>query len=420
MGTAAAGVNTGTGARDNPRMMTPRPRRSFADVDTQEALRRARELIPLMREHAGAGERATRIAPPVMTALHENGLIRYHQPKRWGGMELDFAAMVDLPEILAQGDASTAWTVVNLAGHHRMLSVFSPQAQEEIWGEDPDAGIASGIAFVQGEARRVDGGLIVSGKWGFSSGVDHSTWNMLACIVKEDGKPVDWCMCCIPSSDYEIIDDWQTLGMRGTGSRTVRCKEVFVPAHRAVSYHIARPGHVFPGLAVNPNPMYRIPLSAFAGYGIGGCLIGNAQAALDTSIELVKSRSTSYTSARMRDFQTVQWRISAAAAKIDCARTWLRQNCIDAQEFVAGGGTFDIEMKLRYRRNGAVAMRMVTEAVDSLHEMAGANGIYDSFPLQRMFRDAHAGAAHINFSIDTQLPPWGLVALGGEFKSPTM
>jgi 3-hydroxy-9,10-secoandrosta-1,3,5(10)-triene-9,17-dione monooxygenase len=77
-------------------------------------------------------------------------------------------------------------------------------------------------------------------------------------------------------------------------------------------------------------------------------------------------------------------------------------------------------MKLRYRRNCALGIRLVTEAVDCLHEMAGANGIYDSFPLQRMFRDAHAGAAHINFSIDTQLPPWGLVALGGEFKSPTV
>jgi len=243
---------------------------------------------------------------------------------------------------------------------------------------------------------------------------------MLACVVKEDGKPVDWCMTVIPSSDYEVIDDWQTLGMRGTGSRSVRCTEVFVPKHRYVSYHVARPGHVFPGLAVNTNPMYRIPLAAFAGYGIGGCLIGNAQAAVDASIELVKSRSTSYSGARMRDFQTVQLRVSAAAATIDCARTWMRQNCIDAQAHVTAGGSLDTEMKLRYRRNGAMAIRMVTEAVDSLHEMAGANGIYDSFPLQRIFRDAHAGAAHINFSYDTQLPPWGLVALGGEFKSPTL
>jgi len=137
--------------------MSTRPRRSFADVDIHEALARARSLIPLLREHAGAGESATRIAPEVVSALHATGLLRYHQPKRWGGMELEFSAMVDLPEMLARGDGSAAWTLVNLGGHHRMLTVFSAQVQEEIWGEDPDACIASGIAFVQGEGRSVDG-----------------------------------------------------------------------------------------------------------------------------------------------------------------------------------------------------------------------------------------------------------------------
>jgi 3-hydroxy-9,10-secoandrosta-1,3,5(10)-triene-9,17-dione monooxygenase len=394
--------------------------RGFADVDHAEAMRRAHALVPLLQAHAEAGEAATRVAAPVMQALHESGLLRYHQPKRWGGMELDFCALVDIPDVLARGDASTSWTVVNLAGHHRLLSLYSEQAQEEIWGENPDAGIASGIAFVQGEGRRVDGGLLLSGKWGFSSGVDHSEWNMLACVVKDDGKPVDWCMCLLPQSDYEIIDDWQTLGMRATGSRSVRCHEAFVPEHRFVSFHVARPGHEFPGWRTNPNPMYRIPLSAFAGYGIAGTLIGNAQAALDASIALVQARSTSYTGARMRDFQTVQWRIAEAAAKIDCARTWLRQDCVEGQRWAESGRRFDSEMRLRYRRNGAAAMRLITQAVDSLHEMAGANGIYDSYRLQRMFRDAHAGAAHINFSVDAQFPSWGLVALGGEFKSPTL
>jgi 3-hydroxy-9,10-secoandrosta-1,3,5(10)-triene-9,17-dione monooxygenase len=395
-------------------------RRDFADVDSTEALRRAWSLVPLLKEHAAAGEAATKVAPPVMEALHATGLLRYLQPKRWGGMELEFVSMFDIPQVLAQGDASASWTVVNLAGHHRMLTFWDERAQEEIWGEDPDAGIASGIAFVQGEARRVDGGLVLSGQWGFSSGVDYAQWNQLACVVKEDGKPVDWCMCLVPLPDFEIIDDWQTLGMRGTGSRSVRCKEVFVPEHRVVSFHVNRPGHEFPGLRLNTNPMYRIPLPAYAGYGIGGCLIGNAQAALDTTIELVKARSTSYTGARMRDFQAVQLRIGTAGAKIDAARAWMRQDCIDGHRTAAEGRAFDVEMKLRYRRNGAFAIRLVTEAVDCLHELAGAHGIYDSYPLQRMFRDAHAGAAHINFSIDTQLPSWGLVALGGEFKSPTI
>jgi 3-hydroxy-9,10-secoandrosta-1,3,5(10)-triene-9,17-dione monooxygenase len=402
-------------------MNTPlRTKTSFAGVDYPEAIRRAEALIPLLREEAPESERLTKLSPRAIHALHASGLIRYMQPKRWGGMELDFVSMVDIPEMIARGDPSAAWTLTNLGGHHRLLSLWPQACQEEIWGDDPDMGIASGIAFVQGSGRKVDGGLVVSGKWGFSSGVDHSTWNMLACVVREGDKAVDWCMCMIPEADYQIIDDWQTLGMRGTGSRSVQCKDVFVPEHRVVSFHSAKPGHVFPGHAVNTNPMYRIPLPAFAGYGIGACLLGAAQAALDLSIDLVKSRSTSYTAAKMRDFQTVQLRIGTAAAKIDCARTWMRSDCIEAHETIKAGRPFDLEMKLRYRRNGAVAVKLIVEAVDTLHEMAGANGIYDAYPIQRLFRDVHAGGAHINFSLDAQVPTWGLVALGGEFKSPTM
>jgi 3-hydroxy-9,10-secoandrosta-1,3,5(10)-triene-9,17-dione monooxygenase len=265
----------------------------------------------------------------------------------------------------------------------------------------------------------VDGGLELSGKWGFSSGVDVSAWNMLACVVYDGDKPVDWVMNMVPRKDYEIIDDWQTLGMRGTGSRSVRCEKVFVPAHRTVSMAVGLPGHEFPGLKVHKNPIYRIPLSGFGGYGIGGCMIGNAQGALDAAIEHVKERSTSYTGAKMRDFQAVQSRVSMAAGKIDAARHWLRHDCIEANAIVNAGGNFDTLTKMKYRRNAAMAVKMATEAVDLLHEMAGANGIYDSAPLQRRFRDAHAAAGHINFSIDTQVPTWGLVAMGGEFKSPT-
>ena len=380
-------------------------------------------MIPFLKERAAAQETATHMTDDVLDAFHENGLLRYMQPKAWGGMELPYVSMVDLTDLLGQGDASSTWTFTNLSAHHRLLSMWPMQCQEEVWGDNPDAGIASGIAYVQGQGRRVDGGLVLSGQWGFSSGVDVSEWNMLACVVRDgdgdNGRPVDWVMNMVPRADYEIIDDWQTLGMRGTGSRSVRCKEIFVPAHRALSMAVGRPGHEFPGLKVHTNPIYKIPLSGFGGYGIGGSMIGNAQAALDATIEHVKSRSTSYTGATMRDFQAVQQRVALAAGKIDAARVWLRNDCIEAHEIAKAGGTFDTLTKLKYRRNSAMAVRMATEAVDTLHEMAGANGIYDSFPIQRYFRDAHAASGHINFSMDAQLPTWGLVALGGEFKSPT-
>jgi 3-hydroxy-9,10-secoandrosta-1,3,5(10)-triene-9,17-dione monooxygenase len=401
-------------------MNAPHVVRDFSDVGYDEALRRARDLIPFLREHAAAAEKATRLTPEILDALHRTGLVRFLQPKKWGGMELDFVAYFDIPEMLGRGDASTAWTVANLAAHHRALALWSPRAQEEIWGENSDALIASGIAYIQGRARKAPGGLELSGEWGYSSGVDASGWCMLACVVNEGDKPVDWSMCMVPCADYEIVDDWQTLGMRATGSRTVRCKDVFVPEHRVISMHVALPGHEFPGVKVNANPMFRIPAPAVGGYCIAGALIGNAQAALEATIESVKARSTSYTAAKMRDLQTVQLRIGMAGARIDAARTWLRHNCLEVDAVYRAGGVIDVETKLRYKRDCALGMKLANEAVDSLYEMAGAQAIYDNSPMQRIFRDAHAAAGHFNFSTDAQLAPWGLVALGGEVKSPTL
>jgi 3-hydroxy-9,10-secoandrosta-1,3,5(10)-triene-9,17-dione monooxygenase len=393
---------------------------SFADVGHEEALDRARSLLPLIGSLATEQEQATRMIPAIEQALHESGLFRYQQPRCFGGMELELPAIVDIVEILGRADASTAWTFANLASHHRQLALWDIRAQEEVWGENPDALIASGIAYVQGRGKRVDGGLLLSGQWGFSSGVDVSSWNMLYCVVREDDKPVDWCACLVPASDYTIVDDWQTLGMRGTGSRTVRATDIFVPAHRVLSMQVSRPGHVFPGLAHHPNPLYRVPTPALGGHSIGAAMIGNAQAMVDHTVASVKERSTSYTGATMRDLQTVQLRVSMAAAKVDAMRVFLRNDCVEAYATVGATGGLPLEARLRYKRNCALAIRIVNEAVDSLHELAGAGGIYDRQPIQRLFRDAHAASGHFAFSTDAQLPPWGLSALGGEVKSPTL
>ena len=401
-------------------MNAPIPRRDFSHVSHEEALERARALIPFLREQGPKSEALGRLTPEVMQAIHENGLLRYLQPKVWGGMELPFVAHYDIPEMLARGDISTGWVIVNLAGHHRSMTLWPRRAQEEVWGENPDAGIASGIAFQQGRGVAADGGIIISGEWNFSSGSDHSEWWQLAAIVREGDKPVDYVFCLLRREQCEVLNDWQVLGMRATNSKTIRCKDVFVPAHRVVSMHVARPGHTFPGLVDYQSSTYRVPLSALGGNGIGGCLVGNARHALETTIEWVKSRSTNYTGAKMRDFQTVQLRVSQAAAKIDAAALVLRNDCVEAERIIAEGGGLDTETRLRYKRNTAQAIKFVVEAVDSLHEMAGANGIYDRYPLQRIFRDSRAAAGHFSFSVDAQLPPWGLVALGGEVKSPTL
>jgi 3-hydroxy-9,10-secoandrosta-1,3,5(10)-triene-9,17-dione monooxygenase len=393
---------------------------SFTDVGFEEALRRSRALAPQLRERAERAEAARQMEKDTLADLHRTGLFRFHQPRRWGGMELPFVAIFDIPFEIARGCASTAWNVANLGIHHWMLALYDERAQEEVWGPDPDALIASGIAYPQGSGRRVDGGFVVSGFWNFSSGVDPATWNMLAVLVRDGDRVVDHRMCLMPRSDYEIVDDWHVVGMRSTGSKSVRAREIFVPEHRALCMYLARGGNEFPGARTNPNPLYRVPLSALGSHCLAAAGVGNAQAALDLTIEAITARSTNYTGMRMRDFQAVQLRVARAGAQIDAARLSIRTDCLDAERIAGEGRAPTLEEKLRFKRNVAWAMEQCTEAVDSLHAMAGANGIYDRYPIQRLFRDQHALSAHIGFSWDAQGGPWALVAMGGEFVSPTM
>jgi 3-hydroxy-9,10-secoandrosta-1,3,5(10)-triene-9,17-dione monooxygenase len=312
--------------------------------------------------------------------------------------------------------------------HNWMLAMYDERAQAEVWGADPAVFIAAGIAFPQGRARKVDGGYVISGKWNFSSGVHVSDWCMLAVTVRDNAsegaqgnsKPVDYRMCLLHKSEYEIIDDWHVMGMRSTGSMTVTTKDVFVPDHKALCMLDARGGGSFPGAKTNPNPLYRVPLVALGGHGIASTAVGNAMAALAFTREMVKERSTNYTGSRMRDFQVVQLRVGAAGAKIDAARMMLRGDALEAMAAARSGAIPDLETKLRYRRNAAYVAQLATEAVDGLHTVTGATGIYNTYPLERIFRDAHALAAHISLNFDAQAATWGLAALGGEVHIPTL
>ena len=396
---------------------------AFADVGYNDALARAHQLVPVLRERAGATELQRRIPAESVSELDRSGLMRILQPKRWGGMELDFCSIVDIADILARGCASTSWTFANIAVHHWMLALYDERAQREIWGENPDAWIASGIAYPQGKASVVDGGILLSGHWNFSSGVGLSSWNMLACVVRDTaGKPIDYRICVVPASDYEILDDWQVMGLSGTGSMSVKCEQVFVPEHRALSMLPGRAGGSgqFPGSATNPQALYRISFGGLAAHCILGTTIGNAQAMFDAINAMIQERSTSYTSLKMRDLNTVQARVGLAGAHLDAARLMARNDCAEAQDMAERGIATPLEHRLKQKRNCAYSMKLATDCVDTLYALAGANGLYARGPIERIYRDQHAAAGHINFSVDAQTSAWGLAMLGGTVNNPTL
>jgi 3-hydroxy-9,10-secoandrosta-1,3,5(10)-triene-9,17-dione monooxygenase len=394
----------------------------FTDVSFDEALARATAMVPALRARAERCEDDRRLPQETMDELRTSGLLRYQMPKRWGGMELPFDAIVDIPAQLSRGCASTGWVFHNLANHAWIMALYGERAQEEVWADDPDAPIAGGIAFPQGRGRKVDGGFVVNGHWNFCSGIDGAPWSMFGATIRDrdDGPPTDYRMCLVPQADYEIVDDWQVMGMRGTGSKSARVKDVFVPEHRALAMSSIRGGSGFPGARVNAGPLFRIPLVALAGYFPASTALGNAMAALELTVNLIKDRQTNYTAARMSDFQAIQIRIAMAAAKIEAARYVMLGDCRKAWDDACANRVPDNLQKLAYKRNAAYAVMLCTEAVDALHALAGASGIYDRYPIQRLFRDAHSLAGHISFSFDSQGSSWGATALSGVASNPML
>src|SRR2546422_4289525 len=195
---------------------------------------------------------------------------------------------------------------------------------------------------------------------------------MLAVTVRDGDRVFDHRMCLVPRSDYEIVDDWHVLGMRSTGSKSVRAVDVFVPEHRALCMYLARGGSEFPGARVNPNPLYRVPLSALGSHCLAAAGVGNSQAALELTLEAIRERSTSYTAMRMRDFQAVQLRVAGAGAKVDAARLGLRADWLAGQRIARGNPAPTGEAELRLKRHVAYAVGLCTETVDALHALAGA------------------------------------------------
>jgi 3-hydroxy-9,10-secoandrosta-1,3,5(10)-triene-9,17-dione monooxygenase len=393
---------------------------SFSSVGYDEAMRRAREIVPVLRERAQKCEDARVLLPETEKLLHETGLFRYHQPKRFGGMELSFVAVVDIVAELARGCPSTAWNVGNLGCHHWILGYYEPETQHEIWDKNPDVLIASSIALAAGRGKKTKDGFVVSGRWPFSSGVDNSDWNMLAVTVYENETPVDWRLCVVPKSDYKVIDTWYAMGMVGTGSKDIEVKEIFVPERRALELTKCRGGLDHPGAKLNSGPLFRVPIVASAGHPLSATALGTAEGAYEHVRDVFLKRIGTYTGAKVSDFQAVQVKLARARCLIDSARHLMRESAIAFQDFAEDSSVPDLETKLRYRAQNAFAVAQAREAVETLWSFYGANAIYTRDPLQRYLRDVQAASQHFSFNFDIAGSAFGTVAMGGKYTNPTL
>ena len=349
--------------------------------------------------------------------LVDGGFYRIFQPERYGGYEFDFVALLKLSAVFGRGCGSTAWVFANLAEHNRMNGMRHPQAQEELWADDKDATVSAAFPAEGASFTPVDDGVVLDGEWGFASGIDAATWNDFTIFLPRGGDaPPEHHFAMVPVSDIEIVDDWYVTGLCGTGSKSLRLHELFVPAHRLISSEQCRGGPT-EGSAVNPGPLYRTPVYALGGKIFSSCALGIAQGALALITDDLAGR-VGISHRKIADQPTAQTRIAEADAEITAAGALLEQDCIETMIFARAGEVPPLVRRMTWRRNDAYAAKLCVGAVERLHTLTGARRLSDRDLFQRAWRDIHAATSQIQLNWDAQSVNFGRVAFGMEPLDP--
>ncbi|MEU3297001.1 acyl-CoA dehydrogenase family protein [Streptomyces longwoodensis] len=355
---------------------------------------RAAALVPLLQENAARTEADRRVAEENIAALTEAGLFRLTVPRRLGGHETDFRTFLEITSELARGCGSTAWvtTLVNVCNW--MTGLYPEQVQEEVWGENPDARVC-GVLAPSATTRAVEGGLVVSGRWGFASGSLHSQWATLGIpVVDASGQQIDQGAALIPLHELTIEDTWYVAGMRGTGSNTLVADEVFVPTRRILSVTQGVQG-AYP-TEHKDEALYRSAFVPVLALVLAGPQVGLAQAGMDVvKASLAKGRGISYTFyEKASESPSTQIQLAEAAQLIDTARLHLMRAADDIDIWAARGEYMPFATRARVRMDTGYVARRSREALDLLLSIQGAGSFAEANPLQRIWRDQETGSRH--------------------------
>jgi 3-hydroxy-9,10-secoandrosta-1,3,5(10)-triene-9,17-dione monooxygenase len=353
-----------------------------------------RDLLPVLRERAQEAEDGRAVPAESVKAITETGFFRLLQPARFGGLEADPLTFLSAVRLIASACGSTGWVSSVLGVHPWQLALFPLQAQEEVWGADPGTRMSSSYAPT-GRAEAVDGGHRLTGRWSFSSGCAHATWVLLGGIVLDaGGKPVDFRTFLLPAADYVIDDVWDTVGLRGTGSNDIVVDGVFVPEHRSLSFtDVSR--CACPGQQANPAPLYRLPYGSVFSYAITTPIIGMATGAYEAHVDYQRDRvRAAYIGQKAAEDPFGQVRVAEAAAELDGAWLALERNMTDLMARARAGAKLPLPLRLRVRRDQVRGTGQAIRAVDLLFENSGGRALKTGTPIQRFWRDAHAGRVH--------------------------
>jgi 3-hydroxy-9,10-secoandrosta-1,3,5(10)-triene-9,17-dione monooxygenase len=377
----------------------------------QAALAKARSLGPRLRARAAQTDEERRLPQETVDELLESGLFGVLKPRSFGGDELGIAALVEVTAELAAACGSTGWVYGVLAGHGWLLNLFPREAQEEILS-DPNA-LTATVFRLGGRVVRATGGFrLTDGTGKFCSGIDHASWVIVGNAVVGDDGPPEPRFFVVPKSDIEIVDDWFTVGMRGTGSRSIRIRDTFIPEHRSVSLKALARGDS-PGAAVHPGALYRTPFQLVAPFSIIGAPLGIARGAVEAFrhglAPWLEGLDDTEVAARSQTFA----RFAHAAAEIDAAYALVLAAAARIDDLAQPDALGPVE-KARMPRDWAYAAQTSREAVARLFAASGGGATFEGSEIQRIWRDVNSASQHYAFVWDNAMSDFGRVSFGLE------
>ena len=383
---------------------------------SEKVLEAVRDLLPGIRERGDEGERMRQVPERSVKELEETGFFRLLQPARFDGLEADPVTFFTAVRDIASADGSTGWISSVLGVHPWQVGLFADEAQQAVWGSDTSVRLSSSYAPT-GKAVLTDGGYTLSGKWSFSSGSAHATWVLLGGLVfNDEGDVVDFKTFMVPRDKYEIVDVWNVVGLRGTGSNDIVVDEVFIPD--AFTLSMSDTGRCYgPGQEQNTSDLYKLPFHSLFTSTITSPIVGMAQGAYAEHVDMQQQRTrAAYAGEKASSDPFSAVRIARAGSDIDAAWTLLMANIREEQAHVARGEKIPLKLRLKVRRDQVLGTQRAIDAIDDLFEASGGRALAEGTYLQRAWRDAHAGRVHAANDPERALKLYGDLEFGHKIE----
>ena len=341
-----------------------------ADVNLVAA---ATSLIPELRSRSSETDALARLPDSTIADFEKARLSDMLVPKMYGGLQCSLRTFMEVVVELGRGDGSAAWALALLSASTWMAATLYPKhVVDEVFSGD-NVRTGGVLAPRKVKTKRVDGGVLIEeGSWSFNSGVHHAQWDILGIPIFDDtGQLIDSGSALIPISQVTLLNDWDTIGLRGSGSTSVAVKDVFVPNER-IALLSKTLQEDYASTHLREEPLYRLALVPFLVTKLVFPALGMAKAALELFLEKAPHRSISYTLYEKQDEAAItHLQAGEASAKIDAAELMLRRSVDEIEASAASSTRKTVEQRARIRRDAGAASGLIWEAVDLL---AGASG----------------------------------------------